>query len=66
MSPQDTLDALKQHGPCTAKALGQIMKVGPSGVGSCLRRLENHGEAKRTVIKNPTGRGGRSVTWEAL
>jgi hypothetical protein len=66
MSQGETYDALKAFGPCTAKALGQKMNVGPSGIGSCLRRLENWGDAKRLEIKNPHGRGGRSVIWEAI
>lgn len=66
MSQEDTYQALAQIGPCTAKQLGSKMKVGPSGIGSCLRRLRDHGEAKMVIKPNPNGRGGRSVVWEAI
>ena len=66
MSQGEVYDALKATGPITARALGQKMGVGPSGIGSCLRRLEKWGDAKRSETKNPHGRGGRSVIWEAI
>jgi hypothetical protein len=63
---EDVYQALQKYGPCKALFLEGKLGVGHSGIGSCLRRLRDQGEVKMIEVKNPHGRGGRSVIWEAI